>query len=272
MKETDRQISIDERIQNEKDMYNKGIDREKYNSAFGYASGGYAADRKKELWASVLQKEKGKKILEIGSTSWKQYIDFKNFPPAELVCINISEKAVDEGIKLAEKHHTSEYSEHSFKVMDAHKLEFPDQSFDIVFGKEILHHLDFELSIKEIARVLKKDGQMIFSEPLQRNPVGRLVRRMTPDKRTAFEKPLNKKEIKILKRYFDLGLTFHQLFYVPAGVISKRLFKSPKNPMTRGAYKFDLFLERVFRKTNIGLYYRQVVIIGRVKQKTDDRS
>jgi ubiquinone/menaquinone biosynthesis C-methylase UbiE len=41
-----------------------------------------------------------------------------------------------------------------FLVMAAHKLSFPDNSFDIVAGWSILHHLNAETAMNEIYCVL----------------------------------------------------------------------------------------------------------------------
>jgi len=266
MKKKNEVVSLEDRIKDEKDAYNRGLDRKKYNAAFGHAQSGYHVRRRNEVYAKVLQRGKGGKVLELGSTSWKLFVDFNEYAPAELTCINISEEALKTGIKSAERKKTSEKTKHEFKVMDAHNLEFPDDTFDIVFGREILHHLDYEVSAQEMARVLKEGGQIVFLEPLGRNPVGRFVRWRTPDKRTTFEKPVDKEEIKILEKYFDLDLTYQQLFTVPVGVLSKFIFKSPENFLMRAAHKLDLFLEKATKRTNFGLWYRQVIIVGTVKK------
>ena len=265
MKRKKDEVSIEERVLNEKEAYRKQIDRKKYNAAFGHAQAGYPVNRRDAIYASVLKKGKDKKVLEIGSTSWRKFIDFENYPPKELICINISEVELEKGRKRASNLNTSAHCNHTFQIMDAHKLEFPDNTFDICFGQEILHHLDYEAATKEIARVLKPGGEMIFIEPLGRNPIGKLVRWLTPTKRTDFEKPVSKKEVEIFKKYFKIDLFYSQLFYVPAGAISKYLFKSPKNPFTYIAHKLDLGLEKIFRGF-IGLYYRQIIIKGTVKK------
>ena len=261
-----KEVSLEDRIKDEKDAYNRGLDRKKYNAAFGHAQAGFHVKQRNEVYAGVLKREKGKKILELGSTSWRMYIDFENYAPAELTCINISEEALEKGIEIAKKRETSKKTKHEFKVMDAHKLDFPDNTFDIVFGREILHHLDYEIATKEMARVLKPGGQIVFLEPLGRNPIGKLVRWRTPDKRTAFEKPVDKAEIKIFEKYFDLDLTYQQLFSVPAGAISRFIFKSPENFFMKGAHQFDLFLAKATKRTNFGLWFRQVIIVGTVKK------
>lgn len=52
-----------------------------------------------------------------------------------------------------------------FELGDAHSLSYSDCSFDIVFGSAILHHLDVNVAIREIHRLLKTGGRIIFSEP-----------------------------------------------------------------------------------------------------------
>ena len=255
-------ISKEDRACKEKDAYNRGLNRKRYSQGFGHAQAGYSDERKKKAIADVLKRGKDKDILELGSTSWKQSIDFAAYPPKSLTCINISKKELKKGIKAAHKLKTGQYCSHTFQIMDAHHLEFPDDTFDIVFGTGILHHLDFETALREIFRVLKKDGEMVFLEPLGRNPVGKLVRRLTPDARTRDEKPLDKQHFRILERYFDMENSYYQLFYVPAGVLSKHIFSSPYNALTKAADHLDMWLERSLKKTGICLYYRMVVIHG----------
>ncbi len=57
-----------------------------------------------------------------------------------------------------------------FVIADAMKLQFPDNSFDVVFGSSILHHLDFERVMPELFRVLKPGGRIVFAEPNMLNP------------------------------------------------------------------------------------------------------
>lgn len=57
-----------------------------------------------------------------------------------------------------------------FLVADAETLPFLNESFDIVFGVSVLHHLNLDIALKEIRRVLKSGGKIIFSEPNMLNP------------------------------------------------------------------------------------------------------
>ncbi|MCL2387130.1 MAG: class I SAM-dependent methyltransferase, partial [Defluviitaleaceae bacterium] len=145
----------------------------------------------------------------------------------------------------------------NFMVMDANKLEFEDESFDVVFGAGILHHLDFDKAVQEIKRVLKKDGFCFFIEPMGSNPIGRIVRKRTPQARTIDEKPLENHEISLLKKHFKTRFTFSQLFYVPAGVISVRLFKNPYNLLMKAAFIIDKLLAKIM-PLRFNLLYRFV--------------
>lgn len=50
------------------------------------------------------------------------------------------------------------------KVGDAEKIPFPDNSFDLVVGHAILHHIpEAEVAFKEILRVLKPGGRFVFA-------------------------------------------------------------------------------------------------------------
>lgn len=259
-------ISKEERTVKEKEVYNQGLNRKKYNQRFGHAQSGYSDERKNKVISDILKRGKNKDILELGSMGWKQFIDFKSFPPKNLICINISEKELEKGIKASKKLRTKEYCSHAFQIMDAHNLEFADNTFDFIFGTGILHHLDFETAVKEISRVLKENGEMVFLEPLGRNPIGKLVRRLTPEARTPDEQPLDKWHFSILEQYFDMDNFYYQFFYVPAGVLSKYIFSSPYNPLTRVADRLDMWVEKHLKKSGICLFYRMVVIYGRPKK------
>lgn len=55
----------------------------------------------------------------------------------------------------------------AFSVSTAEKLPYADETFDVIVGIDILHHVDIPKAMKEIRRVLKKDGIAIFREPIE---------------------------------------------------------------------------------------------------------
>jgi len=115
------------------------------------------------------------------------------------VGIDISEALIDRA--KAEKHHAN-IENLEFSVMDAMQTSFANNSFDIIHGQAILHHLDLEKSLEEIKRILKPDGKAFFAEPLDTNFLIKWYRKRTPEARTADEQPLRKRDIKLIKLLF----------------------------------------------------------------------
>lgn len=89
-----------------------------------------------------------------------------------------------------------------YRTMNAEQLELEDDSFDLVCGNGILHHLDLERAYGEVARVLRPGGAAVFSEPLGHNPLINLYRRLTPEQRTADEHPLTLADVSLAGRFF----------------------------------------------------------------------
>jgi len=57
-----------------------------------------------------------------------------------------------------------------FHIQNVEKLDFEDESFDVVIGSSILHHLNLNPALKEVYRVLKNGGMVVFTEPNMLNP------------------------------------------------------------------------------------------------------
>ncbi len=83
---------------------------------------------------------------------------------AEITAIDISQDLLD----IAKKNVQSEHVK--FFIDNAYDMNFDDCSFDTVIGSSVLHHLDIDLALKEIYRVLKPDGSVYFTEPNMLNP------------------------------------------------------------------------------------------------------
>jgi SAM-dependent methyltransferase len=65
-------------------------------------------------------------------------------------------------------------------VAAGERLPYADESFDVIFGKAILHHLDVKVGGSELYRVLKRGGKAMFVEPMGMNLVLNLVRSRIP--------------------------------------------------------------------------------------------
>lgn len=73
----------------------------------------------------------------------------------------------------------------------AEYLPFRDASFDLLICISTLHHTDLDGSLKEIHRVLAPGGKALLAEPLDHNFAINLFRKLTPWRRSKYEKPIN---------------------------------------------------------------------------------
>ena len=104
-------------------------------------------------------------------------------------------------MKIAQKR----YKDIKFETANAQALKYKDNSFDIVIGNSILHHLNLDKALLEIKRVLKRDGHLMFCEPNMKNPYlfiqknSKFIKKITGDSptETAYFKG---QMIKALKR------------------------------------------------------------------------
>ena len=102
---------------------------------------------------------KGKKVLELGVGNGKTLRAILKLKPERVVAVDFSEEAIKickdgfDGVK--------------FVNGDVKKLPFADSSFDIVVCYYILDNLlekDRKKAVKEIYRVLNKEGKVLFED------------------------------------------------------------------------------------------------------------
>ena len=120
---------------------------------------------------------------------------------AIVVGIDISDAAIAKLTDAIAKEGLAERA--TARVMDAHNLDLPDDSLDIICCSGVLHHLDIERAARSWARALKRTGYAVMLEPMALNPLIALYRRLTPSMRTEDEHPLRPKDFRILRDYFE---------------------------------------------------------------------
>ena len=126
---------------------------------------------------SLLKKySAGKTVLDYGCGTGIHSISPIHYGAKYVVGIDISE----ESLKIAREHARREgvAEKVTFKIMDCEKMEFPDNSFDIILDCGAFSSLDLEYALQELARVLKPDGMLIGIETLGHNPFANLKRRL----------------------------------------------------------------------------------------------
>jgi 2-polyprenyl-3-methyl-5-hydroxy-6-metoxy-1,4-benzoquinol methylase len=122
------------------------------------------------------------------------------------------------------------FSRCSFYAMDAENLTFDDNSFDAILCMGVLHHLDLEVAYRNLARVLRPNGQILCLEALGHNPLIQLYRNLTPQMRTEWEKEhiLTMNDIKKARAYFhDVKISFFHLATLLAAPLRKTSLFGP---------------------------------------------
>jgi ubiquinone/menaquinone biosynthesis C-methylase UbiE len=199
---------IEERKQKEIELQNKIRDKKlKENIAkFRYLSSNlkfYSINRQSINFINnyLLNQYKGKTVLDYGCGDGG-YSIFLAENGIKTVGIDISETRIKNCKETAEKENV--INKISFFVMDAEKTTFPDNYFDGILCAGVLHHLDIENALKEMARILKPEGSIICNEPLSHNQIFQLYRKLTPHLRSEWEKEhiLTKKDIEMAGKYF----------------------------------------------------------------------
>jgi ubiquinone/menaquinone biosynthesis C-methylase UbiE len=105
----------------------------------------------------------GMKVLEIGCGT--------GFFTQEIIKKQVKLTAIDISPDLLEVAKTNIIDPNlEFTIENAYQMSFGNQTFDAVVGSSVLHHLDIDLALKEIFRVLKPGGFIAFTEPNMLNP------------------------------------------------------------------------------------------------------
>jgi ubiquinone/menaquinone biosynthesis C-methylase UbiE len=171
----------------------------------------------------------GKRVLELGCGLGELSILLAR-SGAEVTTFDLSEKRVDMTRSLADQEGVQDKID--LAVAAGEYLPYRDESFDVVIGKAILHHLVVKLGAPEIHRVLKNSGKAAFVEPMGMNPALAFARARVPypnkNPRGA-DIPLHYEEIEawgepyrrfryqevqllsMLERAFGFGRHFHTL-------------------------------------------------------------
>lgn len=201
---------------------------------WGTAAGKKRAERRVNYLISLADIKPGKKVLEVGCGTgiFTEKLAATN---AKIFAIDISPDIISKAenkMKLANV---------VFKIADLENLPFENGSFDCVVGISILHHVDIKKALKEIKRVLKRPGVIVFSEPNMLNPQVALVKNIswlkelagdTPDETAFFRWSI--KKLLVNEGLFDVAIKPFD-------------FLHPKTPLgiINGAEKFGFLLEKI---------------------------
>ena len=171
-------------------------------------------------WHALMPIAKGCKVLEYGCGPGSAAFDLARLG-AHVVGIDISDVAIAQSTAKAR----TENLEIDFRRMNAECLDFEDNTFDLIVGSAILHHLDLDKAYRELHRCLKPGGKAVFIEPTGHNPLLNWYRKLTPKLRTVDEKPMRHKDFRKASDYFsNVQISYYNLFTTAAVLFRKRSY------------------------------------------------
>ena len=153
----------DERIRREI-VHHRRLADDSRDSSWGWSSpaGQRRADRRAGLFVTHGRFRRADRILELGCGSGEFTRRVVGSAP-RLIALDLSAELLERARRAAS-------GAAAFVRADAQHLPFAPQTFDGVYGCSVLHHLDVETTLREIRRVLRVGGRLVFSEPNLLNP------------------------------------------------------------------------------------------------------
>jgi 2-polyprenyl-3-methyl-5-hydroxy-6-metoxy-1,4-benzoquinol methylase len=197
----------------------------------------------------------GKRILDVGCGVGRLsfYLASKG---ADVTGIDLSNNFIKHCKEMATKLKLTL----NFKEMNAQLPEFPEESFDIIVGSRIIHHLpDIKLFLGECKRLLKKGGYIVFIEPLKKNPIVQLNRKFfAPKARTRHEHPLLMSDVMIARDIFGNIQHYEYFLLSPLAMFFNRIVR--KESLFKLSYKLLNSIESPLYKIHyLGQYCWQTV-------------
>ena len=141
---------------------------------------------------------KGKHMLDLGCGAGENSVYFAR-KGAQCVAGDLSSGMVKAAKCLAKQYGVKIVG----RTINAMEIDFPDDTFDIVYASNILHHVDTKRSLHEIHRVLKPGGIACMWEPLKHNPIINIYRQIATEVRTKDEHPLDIRFVNMVSSLFN---------------------------------------------------------------------
>ena len=131
--------------------------------------------------------------------------------------MDISENSINIAKKKAKNYGV--HNNCKFEKMDAEKLDYDENTFDIVVAYNSLSYLDLEKSYQELNRVTKPDGKIIIMDSLGNNPIFQInrnknLKKWAPEFMRKFT-ILKKSDLDNAKKYFSLEEINYYNFFSP---------------------------------------------------------
>jgi len=196
------------------------------------------------LQSYLKDKLAGKKVLDFGCGNGVHSFWLAE-AGAEVIGIDLSQKSLELARERAKKQ--TKGIGPQFLVMDCEKLEFADNSFDIIFDGGTFSSLDLQKVFPELARVLRPGGFVVGIETLGHNPLINAKRKLNTlvGKRTGWAAShiVQMQDFENAKQYFSSVKVY---FFHVTGWVTFPFLKIPGFTLVLAGFEtLDKMLEKI---------------------------
>lgn len=140
---------------------------------------------------------RGARVLDIGCGAGEASVWFAK-QGADVTACDISSGFLRLVERVAQAHGVKVRT----AAVDADGLGLPENSFDIVYCGNLLHHVDLDRALRAACRCLRPGGVFVSWDPLRHNPIINVYRRLATEVRTKDERPLSVRDLGTFHRHF----------------------------------------------------------------------
>lgn len=188
-----------------------------------------------------------KKILDLGCGAGESSVYFA-LKGARCVASDYSPGMLETARGLAEKYKVRIVT----RRLNAMCMDFPADTFDIVYAANLLHHVNAERALVEIHRVLKPKGIACVWDPLKHNPAINVYRRIASRVRTKDESPLDIGIVDVVRKLFS-KVTYETFWFATLWIFLRFYFIEGVDPNRERYWKKILQEEKRLRPTYLRL-------------------
>jgi SAM-dependent methyltransferase len=192
----------------------------------------------KQMWdwrqraARIIGDPAGKLLLDYGCGQGEEAVYFAKLG-AKVTAIDVSGVGITITQERARMNGVA--GQVDARIMDATATEFPPNTFDIVHGLGVLHHVGLQPGLKEVHRVLKPAGHAVFLEPLGNSRTIEFCKRLIGamlgswlrlTRTTTGEQPLRLADLRRASQIYSSVevFPFHLLYRVRKLVLPRRAY------------------------------------------------
>ena len=190
---------------------------------------------------------KGKYLLDLGCGAGENSVYFTR-KGARCVAGDCSVGMVEVAKSLAQKYNVEIIA----RILNVVDIDYPDETFDIVYAANLLHHVDINRSLSEIRRVLKPGGIACMWDPLKHNPIINIYRKLATEVRTPYESPLNINIVKTFNRLFS-NVEYDTFWFATLWIFLRFYLIERINPNSEPYWKKILYEEERLRAAYLRL-------------------